>query len=198
MPRIPDLIAGALVAEVKSRRKWDEPPSLYTMRVGAGRCELAQIPIPNAMWTMDRPPMILARMAAAVEDGPFGDLLRSAAPPDLYGCAFRCEAWQVISGPGDSPRAREMHEAARAKKLYRHPDRVEVRQMMAVDRGGATYSVTQERGSTEVQHLVSYPSPDDDAQFAGLIAESLDGLVRGMLSVGLPARPDSESPFRKR
>jgi hypothetical protein len=186
MGRVADRVMGALVAEVEGRAGWDEAPALYFLYLKAGECHARQVPVPDAIWGIDAPPRVLARLADGA--GEFSGLLRSAAPEGLHGAAFRCEAWAVAGGKPGTDREREVTAASRARRLHVHPDRVESRCMYAVDRAGITYSAMQARGEAEVQRSVSYPRPGR-ADFAGIIPEALDRLVMSLLGVELAARP---------
>ena len=144
MSGIPNAIAATLAAEIRARLAWDEAPALYTLYVEGGRPRLRQIPVPDHMWA-GAPAQVLLAMADGMAG--FAPLLRSAAGPGLYGAAFRCEAWGVQAPQGDSEALRQMVADANARRVHARPDRVEVRQLWAVDRARVTYMASQERGS---------------------------------------------------
>lgn len=188
MTRVPDLIAAALADVLRERTGWDEPPELCNLRVGAGQCEVRPIPLPTAVWASGPPAEVLRQMAADLKGGPAHvDVLRRHVPADLYGCAFRAEAWGVQARTG-TPEAAECLAAARARRLASHPDRIEIRTVWAVDRAGISYDAMQERGSDEVTSRVVYPSPGSPEGFAGTVFEALDDLVTALLGVTVPDR----------
>lgn len=186
MGRIADEIADALVTEVRHRREWDEPPALCFLYVKGGRAGIREVPLPDVIWSAGRPPLILARLAAVSGSEPVSSLLRNAAPEDLYGAAFRCEAWEVIGGePGTADWSETMADA-QAHRLHLRADRREIRSIFAVDRAGVTYIAVQGRGDDDVRRSIAYPKPG--AGFTGTIPASLDRIVTAVLGVSLPSR----------
>jgi hypothetical protein len=187
MGRIADVIADALVAEVKKHTEWDEPPALCFVYVEGGRGRVSELPLPEAIWSVDRPPLVLARCAEALGGGRVSDLLQRVALEGLHGAAFRCEAWEVDGGrPGTAQRSEAMAEQ-HAGRLHLHPGRREIRSLYAVDRAGITYAAVQRRGEEEVRRSVVYPKPGGDS-FTGTIPSALDRIVTGMLGVSMPPR----------
>lgn len=185
MGRVADLVMDTLVAEVKSRTGWDEPPALFFLYLEGGKCRASALPLPDEIWALDAPPRVLSRLADG--SGEFSGLLQAAAPEGLFGAGFRCEAWAVTGGKPGSRREREVTAASKARQLHVHPDRVESRCMYAVDRAGTTYSATLARGGDEVKRSVSYRKPGR-ADFGGIIPDALDRLVTAVLGVQFPAR----------
>jgi hypothetical protein len=185
MGRVADRIMDTLVAEVKSRTDWDEPPALYFLYLEGGESRASALPLPDVIWTMDAPPRVLSRLADGA--GEFSGLLSSVAPEGLHGAAFRCEAWVVEAGKPGTERYSEATAASMARRLDTHPDRVESRCMYGVDRAGTTYSATQARGQDEVRQSVSYRKPGRP-DFSGIIPNALDRLVMAVLEVDLPSR----------
>jgi hypothetical protein len=194
MPRLAETILGALRAELHARRAWDEPPALYLLNVARGVASLSELPIPGDMWALGRPADILAGIAAMTSASPATAILRRHAAPGLHGAAFRAEAWGASLVGADAPAARELRAAAGRHELYRHPARIELRFMYAVDRAGITYSVQQPRdpANDEMPHeTVSYPRPGPDGyQVAGAIPEALDAIVSALLGVSLAPRAE--------
>jgi hypothetical protein len=186
MGRVADRVMAAVAAEVRGRTEWDEAPGLYFMYLSGGGCVLRPLPVPDGIWARDRPPRVLSAMASGLGD--FSGLLQRVAPEGLHGAAFRCEAWCVTGGKPGSARAAEVTAASRARLLHLHPDRVEARNMFAVDRAGITYSAMQARGDAEVRTQVHYPRPGGPA-ITGTIPAALDRLVTALLGVSIPARP---------
>jgi hypothetical protein len=185
MGRVADQVLAALAAEVGSRTEWDEPPALYFLYLDGGKARISQASVPEFLWSADAPPRVLARIADSL--GEFSGLLSAVAPEGLHGAAFRCEAWVVDAGKPGTERRSEVSAEAMAKRLDVHPDRVESRCMYAVDRAGATYSVTQAKGDPEVKRSVSYRKPGSP-DFTGIIPNALDRLVTALLGVEMPAR----------
>jgi hypothetical protein len=185
MGRVAEKILAALAAEVSARTEWDEPPALYFLYVEGGKARISQAAVPEFLWSADAPPRVLARIADSL--GEFSGLLSAVAPEGLHGAAFRCEAWVVDAGKPGTERRSEVSIEAMAKRLDRHPDRVESRCMYAVDRAGATYSAVQAKGSAEVKRSVSYRKPGNP-DFSGIIPDALDRFVTAMLGVEMPGR----------
>jgi hypothetical protein len=138
---------------------------------------------------MDRPPEVLAAIAntAAAFPGP--------VPDSLYGVGFRCESWYVTV-PDDAAGKRQVDADARDHRLYTRPDRVEARVMYVVDRAGISYMCMLPRDG-ELIRQVSYPAPGDPAVqtgplsgIAGAVPDALDALLRALLGVTLPTRPE--------
>ena len=184
MGRIPEAIADTLVAEVESRTEWDEAPALYTFYVESGRCRLAQIPLPEMVWSLAAPPAVLASFADAGLDEAV--TLQAVAPPGLYGAPFRCEAWEVDGGKPGTEQRRQALADSKARRLNTRADRVEIRSIYGVDRGGVTCAVAQRRGEADVRCSIAYPKPGHG--FAGTIPNALDRLVTAFLGVSMPAR----------
>ena len=183
MGRIPEAIADLLVAEIKSRTEWDEPPQLSTLYAGAGQPRLAKIPLPDEAWAAAGPAEVLTAVADAVTKG--APILQTVVPAGLYGVAFRCEAWQLTGVPG-TEHARQAMRDARAHRLKTRPDRIEIRSIFAVDRAGVNYVAVQERGRDDVLRDIRYPKPGQEP--SGAIPDALDRLVAAFLGVSLPGR----------
>jgi hypothetical protein len=177
-------IAEHLAAEVRRRRAWDEVPCLYTLYVEGGQPRLGVIPLPDGIWAAAPSAQVLLALA---DLGP-GEMamLQAAAPAGLYGLAFRTEAWMVYAPEGDDAAVRKMIEDGNARRVSQRPDRIEVRQIWAVDRTRTTYMASQERGSSDVQTDVRRPEPGMDHVGANFAA--LDRLVSAFLGVTLPGR----------
>ena len=178
-------IAEHLAAEIRRRREWDEAPCLHTLYVEGGQPRLGQIPLPDALWASGPPARVLLALADLGARSN-AQLLQSAAPAGLYGLAFRCEAWGITAPQGDEEAVRQMAEDANARRVWQRPDRIEVRQIWAVDRARTTYMASQERGSGDVLTDIRRPEPGMD--HTGDIFEGLDRLVSAFLGVTLPAR----------
>jgi hypothetical protein len=146
-----------------------------------GEPALRAVPVPDAMWGIDRPPQVLDAMSRCLGD--FEWLLRSAAPEGLHGAAFRCEAWTVESKPGAGDEE-EVKRESRAKRLHLHPRRVEERSMWAVDRAGILYGAMLARGGAPARVQVDYPKPGGRL-ITGTIPEALERIVASVLGVTL-------------
>lgn len=180
-----DRILAALEAEARSREEWDETPGLYFLRVDGGGCEPRPLPVPDRYWAAGPPGSVLSALADGL--GRFSGTLRSVTPEGLYGAAFRSEMWEVRTGPPGGEDHDQAAAMAGERRLWQHPDRVEVRAIWAVDRGGVTYDVTLERKTGDVRRQVVYPKPGAPG-FSGLIPEALDKIVTTLLGVQMPSR----------
>lgn len=184
MSRIHDRIGDALAADLSARTAWDEAPALLFLYLGDSAPVLRKLDLPDAIWATDRPPYVLARIAAQAEQ--FTGLLAALAPEGMHGAALRCETWMASGGePGTEQRSEVMADAM-AHKIRLRPDRVECRSIWAVDRAGVTYSAVIRRGEARVHRSISYPDAAD--QLRGTIPAALDRLVSGLTGVTLPAR----------
>ena len=147
-----------------------------------GGAVLRQVPLPDEVWELDRPPVMLDRMSRGLGD--FGALLARVAPEGLHGAAFRCEAWTVESrGPAGSKACDDLKREQHAGRLHVHPDRREERAVWAVDRAGITYGAMLLRGDTVARAQVSYPGPAK--RITGTVPEALERIVMAVLGVSL-------------
>lgn len=185
MGRVAGLVLDALAAEVTARTEWDEPPALCFLYLHDGKCHVRPLDVPGRYWAAAPPSRVLAAIADGL--GEFPGLLQRAAPEGLHGAAFRCEMWEVRGDPADTAALARAEAMAGERRLYQHPGRVEVRSMWAVDRGGASYDATVERGTGGMRRHVSYPKPGVPG-FTGIIPDALDKLVTALLGVEMPAR----------
>lgn len=174
-------VLDALTGEVTGRPGWDEPPALFLIRYRAGRARLRPVPVDN--WS-PQPVAVLAALAdeMAARAPVVRELL---AAPDLYGAAFRFEAYTVFTR--DEQVMEDANKDAGARRLRTRPDRVETRMVQAVDRAGGSYLVSLARG--EQEPLTAY-SPGRGEVQAGTVMKALDVMVGSLLGVPLPARPD--------
>jgi hypothetical protein len=187
MPSARQAVLEALSAEIARRTRWDEQPALYTLHLTRSHATLRQLPIHPAAWATGAPAEVLAEIAADLAGAPHAPAF--LARPDLHGAAFFAEAW-AVDGPEQTQRAVALGSAARS------PDRVETRQLWAVDRARTTYEAWQARGRDQVNTAVrTAPGP----VAAGTIPEALDSLVRTALGVTLPKRlpPPAFRPRRR-
>ena len=201
-------ISRALARTIEQRREWDEPPEVYRLHVKQGRALLRPLPVPLVVWDAARPPEVLGQLCEAMVHTGFRPPPWTEADGELYGVAFRHEGWWVETKPGTMA-----HQTARQMgaqhQLYRHPARVEIRMMYAVDREQITYSATQYRADpqTPAEQLIAYPdgrgegfgpkveellaSMGAEVHPAGAIVEALDRMVELLLGVKPLERPSS-------
>lgn len=169
-----DNISDALVALLRSRRKWDEAPGLYLIYGEGGSIRFSRKSVvPESGWD-ERPPLTLARFACAMEHAPPG-LIASVAPEGFMGVVFRFEAW-AVKQPDDPIGAMHAHDMQRARMLHVHPARVEQRCAWAVTREGTHYRASQVRGSRDVEASAVTEGA------GGLVPESLARIIRAMSS----------------
>jgi hypothetical protein len=159
------------------------------------------------MWRLDRPPEVLDLIADLMVGRRFRPDLGDDEPGELYGMAFRSEGWGTDTRPGTMAHHHALRMAG-DHQLHRHPARVEVRMMYAVDREQITYTATVTRGrDAPAERLIAYPDghgegfgPDTerllkghegDAHPTGAVLEALDKMVEHLLGVPALARPGS-------
>jgi hypothetical protein len=205
MGQLHDAIAAALAAELDARTEWDEHPALYFLALRSKQARLIDVDVPLLFWRAGRAPDVLEKLAvslavAGVAPNP---------PPGwvVHGAAFRHEGWWVdVDMKHDLPAAKHAAALAAEHRLVDHPQRVEIRQMYAVDRAGITYSSTQYRGEGAAETMISYPTGRAVAhgphveealggttgpmkvQPTGAVVEALDLIVSVLTGVELPAR----------
>jgi len=167
--------------EVCGRTSWDEPPELHRLHMRDDRPSLQLVPVPLGLWAGARPPEVLAFVATAMWR--FG--LRAARGGDLYGMAFLWEGWGVDPEPGfDEQRVAQL---SAEHALHSHPQRVEVRCLMAVDRYGVTYTVEHERTGVRPLRQLAVP-PETDPVLTGAVVDALDSMVEQLFDIKLPER----------
>jgi hypothetical protein len=184
MGGIPNAVADALAAEVRKPREWDGPPGLYVMYVNGGRCRLEPVPLRDAIWARMPASEVPARLAAA---GPArAGLLQRAAEPGLYGAALLTEGYWVQAPMDDHAAVRTAIADGNAHQVKARPDRVEIRQIWAVDRASITYWARLERPTGAVQSTIYPPQPGKEP--VGAEVDGLDQLVSALLGVRMPDR----------
>lgn len=180
MNQMTNNIADVLVANLAARRDWDEPPQLYWLNLTKGHVELELFPIDQDIFSLGHPPEVLGVFAQAVEDN--AATFRRAIPPSFVGVAFFCEAWTVNYKNHD-----EARRAARQRTTQppsAHPDRIEQRTIIALERSGFRFYIGQPRGGdieTEIEH-----SHTDDPKHAGRIPAVLAQLLNAILGTATP------------
>lgn len=187
MSKLRDAILAAAVAELEARIAWDEPPALYFIYLNDGSPRFSELLLPDEIWEADRPPQVLARMAASA--GRHSDFLRPHVPPSLIGVAFRFEGWQVVVERDASEEAIARADLdARRHQIHQRPDRVEVRCIEAVDRAGTVYSAMFRRDGAKDLHT--------SEKTTGTVPQALDSLLMSLLGVTLPGRPSDDDAWR--
>jgi len=185
MSAVHEAILKCLTDNVAARSEWNEPPALYLVILRGGEPALEELPIAEKEWRKAPAPRILEQLASGAA---VGKLLgtRPPMPTGLHGAAFYSESWTV---PMQDVEWETVKADAYARRVSRRPDRVEVRFMTAVDRGGTQYAVMAPRGTHTEAHIM-YPTTNPEGTFAtGSIVESLDILVQALLDVPMPERP---------
>jgi hypothetical protein len=182
--RLHRAVLAALTEAAEAPPRWDWPPQLLRVYV-RGDVLLAPVNVVALAGPDVRPPEVLDAIADGMAASGFRD-------PDLLGMAFVYEGWTVP----DPVTARQAHVAAVMAgdhRLHEHPDRIEIRMAMAVDRHGATYHVEHQRaGST--RHLLAIPGRTPELEFTGSILLALDRMVEQLCGVTLPQRRPPYNP----
>jgi hypothetical protein len=198
--RVHYAVSRKLAAEVEGRREWDEHPQLYRLHVKTGQPNLVPVTVPGFMWNAARPPDVLELVAELMEGRRFSPVPLGAEAElgDLYGMAFRCEAWYVETPADKSPEARSVQVMAGDHRLHQHPARVEIRMIYGVDINRVTYANTVYRGEPQAERLIAYPDGrgegfgrrveqqmggDGEVQPTGAVIEALDRMVYHLTGV---------------
>jgi hypothetical protein len=182
-------IMALLTAEAEQRPRWDEYPVLYRLHQRGGAHRLVDLGIAPETWEKAETQTVLTSLALLIMAGNY------RPPPgdpegELAGMAFRTEAWDVETEPGDHFGMHRMNKMSGEGRLWQHPGRVEVRMAIAVDRHGVTYQAKHRRGG-DTEQLVMLPGRGE-LQASGAIVEALDVMVATLTGAGLPTRP---SPY---
>lgn len=184
MNQIEQSIAAALVDNIAGRRRWDEPAELYWLNLAKGRIRLVRIPAMQTMFTLGRPPVVLASLAHAATD--HRHEIRRSVPVGLCGVAFFSEAWTV-----EYHNDEELREAVRRRDtepLSANPRRVEQRALIAVERSGSHFYVTQPRGPRGGNIRTDFERRGTpDSPHSGVIPTALDDLLAAVLDVNFTA-----------
>lgn len=153
-PMTVQAIQSELIAHLKARTKWDEPPKLFTLhRLREQGVRMVQVPVPPQFWSVSgHPPTAVAMLAAVMAgmprraDGSHVLVMPDAGP--LIGAALRYEAY-AISVDSSHPAAREAAQRRAAggltPRLKDIPGRVEQRCVTAVDIDGGRYMASSAR-----------------------------------------------------
>lgn len=186
----PDAVSAELAAHLRSRTQWDELPAVFTLHRSDGQgMRMAQVPVPEWMWTTQgHPPTAVAVLAAiAVRLPRHPDGSHVLVMPDmgpLIGAAFRYEAYALTS---DSPYP-AVQEAARRRKaggstprFENIPGRVEQRCITAVDLDGGRYMASCDRideSKPEATEPRTHYLPDSGADGNQMTGSVVDAIVR--------------------
>jgi hypothetical protein len=180
-------ILAALVerAEVGA---WDQHPVLYRLHAGPDGVSLVDFQIEAKVWASAPAPTVLSGMAGIMVGHGFTARPHYRAGP-LVGVAFRHEGWWVENDPADQRGMQRTAKMAGEHRLRHHPDRVEVRQVIAVDRHGVTYVAMHKRGR-DTEQVMMLPGRDE-VRAAGAVIEALDAMVFALCGSTPPPRPSS-------
>lgn len=187
MGRLQEDILAVLTAELEARTAWDEPPGLYLLYVESGKPRLSQLALPDEIWSLDRPPAVLDSLSRQAI--PVWKAIMPIVPASLFGAAWRYEGWEIQT-PEDATAMqwRRDEQDARRHRISQRGDRVEIRSLEAVDRGGVQYTASVSRDGRPCHpDSVMFPRPGG-AVHTGTMSEALDRIVRGLLGVGIPER----------
>jgi hypothetical protein len=190
-------VVAALVEAVHAVPVWDAAPVLYRIERQGPKIRLAAVDITPEAWSVPhtglRAPEVLEVIAETFEA--LGVRGLADADRELFGMAFCHEGWTVPDELlEDYHQARQVEQMAGDHMLDRHPQRVEVRMMSAVDRRGLSYLVQHTRGGG-TRHVVTSPGRAE-AELAGAVFEALDRLVEQLTGVRAQPRRSSVVPDR--
>ena len=182
------------------RAGWDHPvnaPTIFTFTRDRllGRVHAHPSPVVNLALRVGlirgsgEPGEVLAHLAAAFDQAreEVGPTEVTDTPGvDFYGYAFRGEGW-AVDEPDDTAR-----EAAQRHELYRHPGRVEIRQVYLAGRDGLSWWVLRRRGQ-DPQVLAALPESTTWNQ-GGLVPNALVRMTnaRAQSHAPVPAQNPSE------
>lgn len=194
-------IEEQLTGHLRSRVEWDEVPAVFTLHQGDDESvRLAQLPVPESMWTASgHPPTAVARLAAVATRLPrYPDGSHPLVRPGvgkLIGAAFRYEAYALV---GDSPNP-AVQEAVRRRgaggsvpRFEDIPGRIEQRCMTAVDLDGGRYMVSSSRideSKPEATDPTARYLAFDDPKRDTLTGNVVDAVIRFLNAIKpLPAK----------
>jgi hypothetical protein len=175
-----DAITRAMVEEVEGRTEWEVAPELWRISLRDGQPVLNQIPVPEGLWALARPPQVLEEIARAASNARYypGQAEDDAEYGPAYGFGFLYEGWAIHS---DTMCGSERDQAdAAAHRLHTRPDRVEVRLFAAVDRDQITYHVMKSRNGGAFAQVEVHP-PGDSHSIGGVVIDALAQLVKGVV-----------------
>lgn len=194
---VPDRVRAKMITEVLYNldgefrpQGWDAPPVLgflYQRGVARqGHLELAYLefdPVPGfavAYERVPRPHWAIVNSADMMR--PLIERNPEMIPKTLLAIVMKSEAWALWSSDEMSEeQLRKRQEAAEHRQLHQHPDRVEVRQLNAVDVDGVRYGLLSERDGI-TRHIV------------GTVKSGLSGDVTNALAYFLNVTLGRETP----
>jgi hypothetical protein len=142
----------AMEAELRARASWNEHAAVYYVLGGGEAVELRDFGLPDILWSAAGDPVLLLEslvsFTSAYRRGHPGEP-QPVVPESTSGVAFRTEAWMLASDaelPQDEVMAVGGHGL-----IHAHPQRVEIRNMIAVLRDGTFHTALQRRDTGEVQ-----------------------------------------------
>jgi hypothetical protein len=185
-------IFDALAERVERAPQWDADPVLFRVYVVGRVVTLAPIAVPPEQWR------VFGGTAAGLEA--LAKVMILAGMTDrepttrgnLHAVAFFHEGWTVHPEPSidDHHAWRRIQKMAGDHRLRFHPDAVEIRNAIAVDRDGYTYQVQHKRGHVGTETRLMVPG-HPDTQAAGVVVEALDAMIVQLTGCTLPPRPDA-------
>lgn len=155
-----DMLISALAAAEKregERKGWDQAPQVWELRlIRPGELKLSVMPEDSWMTGLQNPADDLVALASPLPDPPL-DIPQLPLGKSLLGfagIAFMSEGWARPEGspPATGPEPPGRGDPHRLNEF--HPDRIEMRTVVAVDVNGLLYGLCRERGG-EVTHTVS-------------------------------------------
>ncbi|WP_331733551.1 hypothetical protein OG948_59835 (plasmid) [Embleya sp. NBC_00888] len=176
------LAAALLTAETREgeRLGWDRQPTLWALHLPAmdiGVIELRVVPSRRWRGSEDRNPAdVLAGWGLRQPVPESAPARRVADAPDGFaGIAFMYEAWSVPDAALDE--AMEQSRAAGERLFHERDDRIEVRQIVAVDINGNGYLVVRRRGAGPVLKVTDALEPHHRIELSGDLIDPLHRLV---------------------
>jgi len=150
-----EILAAALTWEKwLGRRGWDRHPELRWLVRNRGQVNAVRSKLPWELYDEPRGRhyYVARRVAKLLALGAI--LGRGAAPlpPGLVGAAIALEGWGVKKQ--GAPAERKYIDALMAeRKLDKHPQRIEIRSIEAIDLDGNEYAVFRNRGDDAQSHI---------------------------------------------
>jgi hypothetical protein len=185
-------ISHALADMVERSQVWDADPELLRVYVAGRVVTMVPVQVPRLQWEA------FGGTAAGLER--IAEVMAMCGITDreptehgtLHAVAFLHEGWTVWPEPSmnDHHAWRRVQKMAADHRLYQHPDAVEVRACVAVDRDGWTYQAEHKRGHIGVVRRVMAPD-DPETKAAGIVVEALDRMVTLLTGAALGPRPDA-------
>lgn len=166
---------------------WDAPPQVWTVRADDDTDELS----PSRLSEFDH---LAASVRGPGVDTPAQRLrilqrwfaqARPEAHPQVEAMVYACEAWMVSATAIGQAEADRILEEARKRHLDEHPERVEVRQLLCVDRHGAVRSLVYARDNDS--ELTETSSADASPEAPGWSGDIVSGLERVMATINARA-----------